>query len=308
MDYVRGNLANDLRLDALAEISHSSPYHFHRMFKAVAGETVAQFTRRARLERAAYLMKANPTRTLHSVALDVGFPAQAEFSRAFKRQYGVSPSAWDRTSRLDAVSVRPASPRPASPPSPARVVEHPPCRVAYLRMRTWFEVEVLRPGLERLTRWLEARGIAWRGAALIGTSWDHYETTPLDRVHYDLGCVVPNDVTADGDIGIYELPALRAVEVHCAGDLGQVARAWDHLYEEWLPRSRYEPADLPAMKRFRVARAIRRSRVRGVGAAYRLKWIGYDRGKPAKESPAESDTKRPHTAPPSGGSGPTTGR
>ena len=41
---------------------------------------------------------------------------------------------------------------------------------------------------------------------------------------------------------------------------------------------------------------------------YELLWLGYAEGRPAKESPAESGTQRPHTPPPSGGAGPVTGR
>ena len=83
MDYVRRNLDSDLSLDELAKVAYFSPYHFHRIFKATTGETLVQFTQRARLERAAYLMKASPERELGSIALEVGFSAQSDFSRVF---------------------------------------------------------------------------------------------------------------------------------------------------------------------------------------------------------------------------------
>lgn len=86
---------------------------------------------------------------------------------------------------------------------------------------------------------------------MIGMSWDHYVVTPLDRVRYDFGFTVPEDLQAGEDIGIRELPAVRSVDVHCRGPLSVIARAWDYLYDEWLPSSRYEPDNLPAMKRFR---------------------------------------------------------
>ena len=88
MDYVRSNLAGDLSLEQLARVAYFSPFHFHRIFKVTTGETLASFTRRARLERAAYLMKASPKRELGSIALEVGFSCQSDFSRAFRRLYG----------------------------------------------------------------------------------------------------------------------------------------------------------------------------------------------------------------------------
>jgi hypothetical protein len=57
--------------------------------------------------------------------------------------------------------------------------------------------------------------------------WDNYETTPLDRIHYDLGFEVPADVAGDERIGTYGLPGFRAVAVHCQGELRTIGRAWD---------------------------------------------------------------------------------
>ena len=256
MDYVRHNLASDLSVEALARVAYFSPFHFHRAFKAVTGETVAAFVRRARLERAAHLMKASPRRQLTSIALSLGYPSLSEFSRAFRREYGTAPSAWDRRSRLDSTQVGGEGPgRSASAEGSAgiaaRVVEHEACRLAFVRMRTYFVGDALPEGFSQLTGWLESRGVDWRAEKMIGMSWDHYVVTPLDQVRYDFGFTVPRDLQGGEDIGIRELPALRSVEVHCRGPLSAIARAWDYLYDEWLPSSDYEPDDLPAMKRFR---------------------------------------------------------
>lgn len=249
-DYVRANLNGDLRLESVSRVAHSSPYHFHRIFAATCGETLGAFTRRARLERAAYLMKSSRERGLESIAVEVGFPGLSEFSRAFKRQYGTSPGKWDRVSPLTAVADcmddRPRATRSFEP----RIAHNPACRLAYIRMQTWFEVDKLKPGFARLTDWLERRDVLWRKLPLIGMSWDNYQTTPLEKVRYDFAFPVPAHVQPSEEIGIYTLPAMTAVEVRCTGELSVVAEAWDFLYDSWFPTSRSEPADLPAMKRF----------------------------------------------------------
>lgn len=255
MDHVRDHPSGDHRLESLAKIAHASPFHFHRIFRTIAGETLAAFSRRARLERAAYLMKARPERTLSAIALETGFPSHSEFTRAFKRLHGIAPSQWDRTSRLrhlpddDGTEV-PRWDAPAEPPT-ARVVARDAQRLAYVRMRTWFDVAVLKDGFAELTAWFDRQGIDWTALPLVGMSWDNYETTPLERVQYDLAFAVPEGVSASGPVALYTLPAFHAVEVHCQGELSAVGQAWDYLYEEWFPTSDWEPADLPAMKRFR---------------------------------------------------------
>jgi len=257
MDHVRSHLDGDLSLETLGKVAHFSPYHFHRIFKATTGETLVQFTQRARLERAAYLMKATPKRELGSIALEVGFSAQSDFSRVFKRRYGIAPSTWDRKTRLDdtglenfdenVVAARAEGPEPV-----ARVVDHPAIRLAYIRMKTPFVGDTLRRGYEQLTAWLEQRSVDWRSSTLLGLSWDNYETTPLDQVRFDFGFAVDDHIEADGDIGIHAFAPVRAADVHCRGPLSRIAVAWDYLYNEWLPNSRFEPEDMPGIKRFRT--------------------------------------------------------
>lgn len=250
MDHVRDRPAEIHTLEALAAVAHSSPFHFHRIFRAVAGETVGSFVQRARLERAAYLMKSKPGRSLTSIALDTGFATSQEFSRTFRRNYGIAPSRWNRRSRLAAPEGR--AEHRSSPPveAEARVVDHDPMRLAYTRIRPAFHQPALSAGFEQLVRSLDDRGVPWQDAQVVGMSWDNYETTPMDRLSYDLCVEVPDAVEAAGPFGIHELGAFQAVEVECDGPLQSIADAWDYLYETWFPQSDFEPADLPALKWF----------------------------------------------------------
>lgn len=256
MDHVRKHLRDDLSLNELAEIAHFSPYHFHRIFKSTTGETLNQFRRRSRLERAVYLMKASPRKALSSVALEAGFSSQSDFSRVFRETYGLAPSSWDRVRALVATVEGPNNDGPGrfgrpDPPIEVRVRSHPAEHVAYVRMLNPFQGDTLESGYGRLTRWLEERGVDWRSAPLFGISWDNYDATPPRQVRFDLGFGVPRDVEGDGEFGTLDIPATTSADAHSLGPLLRVAQAWDHLYLEWFPGSGYEPADLPALKRFR---------------------------------------------------------
>lgn len=250
MDHVRDDPARAHTLETLAAVIHSSPFHFHRIFRAVTGETLGSFVQRSRLERAAYLMKSRPDRSLTSIALETGFGTSQEFSRTFRRNYGVAPSQWDRRSRLAEPEGR--ADHRSTPPLEvvARIRERPRIRLATVRVRPAFEEGRLGAGLERLAAWLESRRVPVGGAQVVGMSWDNYETTPMDRLSYDLGIEVPDDLEAGGEFGTRELGPFRAVEVECNGPLQRIAEAWDYLYERWFPNSEFEPADLPAMKWF----------------------------------------------------------
>lgn len=96
MDHVERHLDERLSLDELAAVAAFSPYHFHRVFAAMVGETLGQFVRRLRLERAAARLVTSPTTPVTVVALECGFSSSAAFARAFKEWSGVSASEWRR--------------------------------------------------------------------------------------------------------------------------------------------------------------------------------------------------------------------
>jgi AraC family transcriptional regulator len=80
----------DLRLAALAARSRLSAFHLHRMFSAVAGETPKEYTLRLRLSRGAALLLTSD-RSVLDIALDCGFKSHEGFTRAFARQFGMTP-------------------------------------------------------------------------------------------------------------------------------------------------------------------------------------------------------------------------
>jgi AraC family transcriptional regulator len=87
------HLDEDLSLDALADRAGLSAGHLHRVFAAAAGETPKQFTLRLRLGRAAALLLSGRQAVL-DIALACGFQSHEVFCRAFRRRFGMSPSAY----------------------------------------------------------------------------------------------------------------------------------------------------------------------------------------------------------------------
>jgi AraC-like DNA-binding protein len=85
-----------LSLGELAREAGLSPYHFLRTFTALIGVTPHQYVMRTRLREAASRLVANRD-TVLDVALDCGFGDVANFHRAFRTEFGVSPRAYRRT-------------------------------------------------------------------------------------------------------------------------------------------------------------------------------------------------------------------
>ena len=80
IDYLRDHLDKPLKLEDLAKVACLSQYHFHRVFGAMTGETLNDFTNRLRLEKAARLLKRT-RQSATEIALECGFSSSATFSR-----------------------------------------------------------------------------------------------------------------------------------------------------------------------------------------------------------------------------------
>lgn len=89
--YIQTHLEGDLNLETLAKHVGFSPYHFHRVFRENVGEPVKEYIRRLRLERAAYRLRVSEEAILR-IALESGFKSHESFTRAFERQFNITPN------------------------------------------------------------------------------------------------------------------------------------------------------------------------------------------------------------------------
>jgi AraC family transcriptional regulator len=80
-------------LSALAEEAGLSPFHLHRVFSAVAGETPKQYSLRLQLNRAAAALLTTGESVLR-IAMTCGFRSPEVFTRAFRRRFGMTPTAY----------------------------------------------------------------------------------------------------------------------------------------------------------------------------------------------------------------------
>lgn len=93
MAYVRNHTDQPLDREILAELAGYSVPHFHRIFTQHTGENIAEHVRRVRLVRAGRKLRMGAV-DISEVALAAGYKTHAAFGRAFKQQFGLSPSAF----------------------------------------------------------------------------------------------------------------------------------------------------------------------------------------------------------------------
>ncbi|MDQ2888371.1 MAG: AraC family transcriptional regulator [Chloroflexota bacterium] len=92
-DFVLAHLDQDLSLEALAEQTGFSSYHFARLFRQTTGESPHQFVLRQRVERAQRLLTETDVPLAH-VAIESGFANQSHLTRIFRRHLGLTPRVY----------------------------------------------------------------------------------------------------------------------------------------------------------------------------------------------------------------------
>ncbi|MDR6783415.1 AraC family transcriptional regulator [Pedobacter africanus] len=96
LQFIDERLDTALSLEVVSNVAFFSPFHFHRIFKAITNETLNSYVNRRRLEKAAAVLMHKPEISISELSLMYGFTSNSSFTRAFKNFYGLSPSEFRR--------------------------------------------------------------------------------------------------------------------------------------------------------------------------------------------------------------------
>lgn len=269
MDHVQEHLAEELTLEKLAAVAAFSPFHFHRVFSAITGETIADFIRRIRLERAASALSVLHETSVLEIALRCGFSSAATFARAFKSHFGMSATQWRdggakqwikanrnpgqrhrKQSKASAAGNRQgAAHRSPESPMTVRVETLPPYRVAYVRhVGPYGEIGQIRALWLEFERWIRAHGLRGPDTLTIGIGHDAPGIAPADKLRYDACLVVDAAFKADRRVNTAELPGGLYAVAPFEGPATDLSAAWESLWNAWLPGSGYQPDERPCLE------------------------------------------------------------
>jgi AraC family transcriptional regulator len=264
IDHIREHLNDELSLDRLAGVAGFSSFHFHRIFKSITGETVNEIVTRLRLERAVALLHSTPELSITDAAFACGFRSVSVFSRAFKKQYDINARQWDRQSPLKnskngqvlkgfpRYTLENLSDFAERDKFKVYIRSLPAQRLAYIRVYdSYSRFSRVKDAYYQLIEWYRQRGGSLEKTTLYGMSQDNPEVTPLRLCRYDWCLAVPEHWQAQGEVSVQDFPACQVAAIHCVGDIMQEDQAIQYLFRFWLPRSRYQPANLPGMEIYR---------------------------------------------------------
>ena len=104
--WLEGHLDQPLSLDNVAAKAGYSKWHLQRMFKDVTGHAIGAYIRARRLSKAAVALRLT-ARPILDIALQYRFDSQQTFTRAFKKQFNLTPALYRRSPDWSASGIRP---------------------------------------------------------------------------------------------------------------------------------------------------------------------------------------------------------
>lgn len=258
MDFISANLEREVPLDEVAANSAMSKYHFHRVFRLVTGETVADFVRRNRLQVAARELVTGG-RSVTEVAHHYGFSSAQNFARTLKRELGKTPSQLQSQSLEEIGYARPPQ-RRHNPEdilmNEPELLELPPQRVVYTRI-----YGVYQPVSQLLGSCLKAYQTLHRYARLaqlpkrpiIAAIWDYPGLTPELQCRGDLCLPLPEEFAdTPPALAVGTLPGGLYLRAECR------IRSYDYdscylALVDWMDQHNFQLAEGPGYEAYNIS-------------------------------------------------------
>lgn len=249
--FINLNLSRALDLTEVASASGFSPFHFHRIFRVLSGETPQDYINRLRLEKAANYLIKSPSLSITEVAFNCGFSSSAVFARSFKKHFRVTASQYSRMVSLDRRFDN------TNPPGQSELGHEPPrlpefsirkvpsMHLAYFATHGGYSRESIGDAWNKIFTWAQGHDYLSPESNLVGICFDDPTITPKEKCRYHACVPVPDDVRKDSRASFIDLPAGLRVFCHLECKPEIIPTTFFSLYRDWLPDSGYLPDDIP---------------------------------------------------------------
>jgi len=245
IEYLYAHLDGDLSLERVAGVAHVSSCHFHRLYRAMTGETLAETVRRLRFHRSASdLLDAG--RPMAQIARRAGYGSAEAFSRAFKRQFGVTPSDY-RAQIAPLASAPLLTLIPETDFMDDIHVEHLPA-LALLAVHHRGDYKLIGQAFDRLCLWAGPRGLIGPETRFFGAGWDDPTLVPVDALR-SAACLTGPEDRAEGEVVPLPMPAGDYACLLHVGPYAGLAAAYQRVFA-WIAQQGLEPGEAPCFEEY----------------------------------------------------------
>jgi len=253
VDFINEHLSEEVTLEQLAAIACFSPFHFHRIFTAMMGETPRDFIERVKLEKAANMLCLLPQRPVAEVAYHFGYSSTSTFTRAFKKYYSLPPRDFLAKHIHDFHSLNIPGYQPQTPQANkvgyfVKIERLPAMHVAYVQTLNGYAKGIPK-AWNKLTSMATIKNWINPETRFIGIPYDNPGITPNEKCRYR-ACITVDEtmVISHGDVKTAEIEEGMYTIFHFKGGRSDINKVYSFIYGEWLIQSGYIPDDKPTIE------------------------------------------------------------
>ena len=273
LEFIEKNLDQSIQLEDVASASYFSSYHFHRIFLAIVGETVNDYISRKRMEKALKMLMYKHKLSVSDVAEAGGFSSSANFAKAFKLYFGVSPTELRKgkskennskigklyskygkefnpqdlysqfvtkteifeTDKLEELLMK------------LKVEEQQEKTIAYLSSPKGYELNSIYATWEKVIEWANMQGVDNGIESRFAICHDNPLITPEEKCRYDAAIVIEPGVEVATPYSQSSIPAGKYAIAYYKGEAEKISNFMTEICSHWFPNSGYEPDDYPAI-------------------------------------------------------------
>jgi AraC family transcriptional regulator len=256
--FIDENLDSTLSLEIIAKVGFYSPFHLHRIFKAICNETLNSYITRKRIEKTASILLRQKNVSISELSLQYGFNSNSSFTRTFKNFYGISPTEF-RKSKTKYSKIRQLESKNGQENglseeyicninnlinwikmnAKIEIKEMPKLDLAFI---TQIGPEGLGNAYAKLLKWAAPKGLLKEDSKMATIYHDSFKITEPAKVRMS-ACLILNEKTeVSGEIGLTTIEKGKCIVGHFEIGIQEFEKSWTGLFI-WMNENGYKKAD-----------------------------------------------------------------
>lgn len=247
VEYIHNHLDENIDLNKLAELSHFSPWHFHRIMKAFLREPLGAFIIRMRVETAARLLR-HTDMSISEIAYRVGYEVPSSLSKTFRQFYDISPNEY--RNNKDYTIMRPLLLNPELKLKEPKIQTIEPKQVIYIRLHGEYKSLDYCKAWTSLWEYVKKEHLFSAGIEHLCIYYNDPKVTEPDKLQTEVCLVLPKKAVPKGEIGVKEVAGGKYAVFLYQGSYQNLGTVYDTIYSQWLPASSYRLSSQPGFEKY----------------------------------------------------------
>ncbi|WP_315052178.1 AraC family transcriptional regulator [Capnocytophaga leadbetteri] len=244
--YINNHLDETLDLKTLANEAALSDFHFHRIFKALKGEAIGGYITRLRLEATARLLRYTSL-TIEEIAFNIGYETPASLSKAFKKQYGISPTEY-RTNK-DTYIMKKEIINPDLALKTPKIVILEPKNLIYVALTGAYGSLDYGKAYEQLWAVIKAQKLFTKGIESICISYDDPKITEGSLQRSDVCLAIHKPATPQEEVSCKTLAGGKYAVFFYQGSYENLSQVYDTAVR-WVIDHQYTLREEPFFEKY----------------------------------------------------------